>query len=166
MDRRDSLRTIAAAVLVPAVWPRLRLQHLAPGVLDARQMATVNAVAQRIIPATHSPGAGDIHVEQFVDLMLSDWYTVADRERLLSGLAAFDGFLDATPERQATLLQALDDAAAASAAAPAGKPEHWFGMLKFLIVWGYCTSEAAQTQELGQWPLPWRYDGDAPYSAS
>jgi gluconate 2-dehydrogenase gamma chain len=170
MDRRDSLRTLAAAAVAPALWPGLlaprdllALADRAPRVLDARQLATINAVAQRIIPATHTPGAGDVHVEQFVDLMLSDWYTAADRERLLAGLAALDGFLDGPPERQTTLLQSLDDAAAGKL--DQGKPDHWFGMLKYLIVWGYCTSQAAQTQELGQWPLPWRYDGNAPYRA-
>jgi hypothetical protein len=40
---------------------------------------------------------------------------------------------------------------------------HWFGMLKYLTVFGYCTSKVGQTQHLALWPLPGRYDGDAPY---
>jgi Gluconate 2-dehydrogenase subunit 3 len=163
MDRRDTLRTLAAAAMLPALkyfTPRelLALADRAPRVLSERQQATVNAAAQCIIPATHTPGAGDVHVEQFVDLMLADWYTPTDRTRLLMGLAALDGFLDATPDRQTAILVALDTEAA-------GKPEHWFSMLKYLTIWGYYTSEVAQTSELGLWPLPWRYDGSASYNA-
>jgi Gluconate 2-dehydrogenase subunit 3 len=148
----------ATALLYLAPRELLALANRAPRVLDARQLATIQGVAQQIIPATATPGAGDVRVEQFVDLMLSDWYTATERERFLAGLAALDGFLDGPAERQTALLQSLD-------AAAVGKPDHWFGTLKYLIVWGYCTSQAAQTQELGLWPLPWRYDGNAPYSA-
>ncbi|HWZ59050.1 MAG TPA: gluconate 2-dehydrogenase subunit 3 family protein [Gemmatimonadaceae bacterium] len=163
MDRRETLRTIAAVAVLPALWqfaPRelMALADRAPRVLDARQSATINAAAQRIIPATSTPGAGDVHVEQFVDLMLADWYTPAERERLLAGLPALDRFLEATAERQTAMLVALDGEAA-------GKPDHWFSMLKYLTIWGYYTSQAAQTGELGLWPLPGHYDGCASYSA-
>jgi hypothetical protein len=163
MDRRETLRTLAAAAVLPALryftpHELLALADRVPRVLDARQSATVNAAAQRIIPATNTPGAGDVHVEQFVDLMLADWYAPAERARLLAGLPALDGFLDAPPERQSAILVSLD-------AEAAGQPEHWFSMLKYLIIWGYYTSQAAQTSELGLWPLPWHYDGCASYSA-
>ena len=165
MDRRETLRTILAAAVLPAlrgVPPRelLAMAERAPGVLSARQSATINAAAQCIIPATNTPGAGDVHVERFVDLMLADWYTPAERERLLAGLGggALDGFLDAPADRQTAILVSLDTEAA-------GRADHWFSMLKYLIIWGYYTSEAAQTGELGLWPLPGHYDGCAPYSA-
>jgi gluconate 2-dehydrogenase gamma chain len=164
MDRRETIRAIAAAAVLPALGMRpftpgewLALVERAPQVLTERQRATINAAAQRIIPATHTPGAGDVHVEQFVDLMLADWYTPAERDRLLAGLPALDGFSDARPERQSAILESLD-------AEAQGKPEHWFAMLKYLVIWGYYTSQPAQTGELGLWPLPWHYDGCAPYT--
>jgi gluconate 2-dehydrogenase gamma chain len=163
MDRRETLRTIIGVAVLPALWqltPRelLALADRAPRVLSVRQSATINVAAQRIIPATNTPGAGDVHVEQFVDLMLADWYTPAERERLLAGLTALDGFLDVPAGRQTAILAVLD-------AESGGQPDHWFAMLKYLTIWGYYTSEAAQTNELHLWPLPWRYDGCASYSA-
>ena len=64
-------------------------------------------------------------------------------------------------------------ASARPAATPARHPPrldneategHWFAMLKYLTIWGYYTSEIGETRELGNWPLPWRYDGNAPYA--
>jgi len=163
MDRRETLRTIVGVAVLPALWqltPRelLALAQRGPRVLTQQQSATINVAAQRIIPATKTPGAGDVHVEQFVDLMLADWYTPAERARFVAGLTALDGFLGAPPERQTAILASLD-------ADAAGQPDHWFSMLKYLIIWGYYTSEAAQTNELHLWPLPWRYDGCASYTA-
>ena len=129
-----------------------------PGrVLDPGQLATINRAAQQIIPATNTPGAGDVHVEQFVDLMLAEWYSPAERQAFLAGLTALDGFLNAAPERQTAMLESFD-------AEARGHADHWFARLKYLTVWGYYTSEVGQTRELGLWPLPWRYDGCAPYA--
>jgi Gluconate 2-dehydrogenase subunit 3 len=129
-----------------------------PCVLSEAQRAAVNVAAQCIIPATGTPGAGDVHVERFVDLMLADWYAAEERARVVAGLGALDGLVDATPEQRTTRLLALDGEAA-------GEGDHWFSRLKYLIVWGYYTSEAAQTGELRLWPLPGHYDGNASYSA-
>ncbi len=39
---------------------------------------------------------------------------------------------------------------------------HWFGTLKFLTVWGYCTSEVAMKELFHSVPRPTKYDGAAP----
>ena len=87
---------------------------------------------------------------------MAEWYTPEHRRRLLAGLAELDAqrFLDLTLAVQTAILERLDAEA---------MPDHWFAMFKYLTVWGYYTSEVAQTRELGLWPLPWRYDGNAPY---
>ncbi len=54
---------------------------------------------------------------------------------------------------EVTALRRTDGAAASA---------HWFGMLKFLTVWGYCTSEVGMRQTLQSWPQPMRYDGNVP----
>jgi gluconate 2-dehydrogenase gamma chain len=159
VDRRETLRAMVGV----AVWslaPRELWALAVEGparVLDPRQLATINVAAQRIIPATHTPGAGDVHVEQFVELMLAEWYTPAERQAFLEGLTALDGFLNAAPERQTAMLESFD-------AEARGRADHWFARLKYLTVWGYYTSEVGQTRELGLWPLPWHYDGCAPYA--
>jgi hypothetical protein len=146
------------------------------GVLSARQSAIVTAAAERIIPASDTPGATDAGVTVFIERMLTDWYTPAERQRLLAGLAELDArsrtargrdFTGLGEADQVAVLTAVDDEVTDLRRSPspgAGNPDdHWFSMLKFLTVWGYFTSEAAMRDTLGQWPMPGRYVSCAPY---
>jgi hypothetical protein len=152
--------------------------------LSGHQNQTVVVASERIIPTTDTPGASAAHVNRFIDAMLTGWYSPGDRDRFLAGLAELDdrsrkahgvSFVDCTPTQQTALLLAADEevsalrrAAATSRLSdrsrPANPDEHWFAMLKYLSIWGYYTSEVAQTRELRVYPLPGRYDGCAPYS--
>jgi gluconate 2-dehydrogenase gamma chain len=158
MDRRETLRTMVGGVGFLTLGRHVHaLAREAPlRILSARQEAIVVAASERIIPATETPGAAAAQVSVFVDTILAEWYTPEQRQRLLAGLAELDAqqFLDRTPTEQADILDRFDAEAT---------PDHWFGMLKYLTVWGYYTSAVAQKQDLGLWPLPWRYDGNAPY---
>jgi Gluconate 2-dehydrogenase subunit 3 len=130
--------------------------------LTAHAEQTVAIAAERILPATDTPGATDANVSAFVDKMLADWHTPAERDRFLAGLRDLDvrcraraarDFVDCTEADQLAVLTALDAA-----------HEEWFARLKYLTVYGYCTSEVGQ-RALGLFPLPWRYDGCAPLDA-
>jgi len=56
------------------------------GVLDAHARRTVVIAAERIIPASDTPGATDADVVSFIDRMLADWYNPDERNRFLAGL--------------------------------------------------------------------------------
>ncbi len=131
--------------------------------LTAHAERTVAIAAERILPATDTPGATDAKVSAFIDTMLADWHTPAERERFLAGLRDLDtrcraraarDFVECSETDQVAVLTALDDA-----------HEEWFDRLKYLTVYGYCTSEVGQ-RALGLFPLPWRYDGCAPLDAA
>jgi len=137
--------------------------HAPRRALTAHAERTVAIAAERIIPATDTPGATDAKVSAFIDKMLADWHTPAERDRFLAGLGDLDArcrarasrdFVDCTEADQVAVLMALDAA-----------HEEWFGRLKYLTVYGYCTSEAGQ-RALGLFPPPWRYDGCAPLDAT
>ena len=148
--------------------------HTVAAVLSAHAAALVTTAAERIIPATDTPGATQAGVTRFVETMLSGWYPAADRDRFVAGLATLDTrsrarggkvFFAASAMDQDAVLRQLDDevtllrrsdASAASA--------HWFAMLKFLTVWGYCTSEVGMRDTLRSWPQPMRYDGNVAVS--
>ncbi len=126
---------------------------------------TVAAAAERIIPATDTPGATDANVSAFIDKMLADWHTPEEREQFLAGLRDLDhrcrargtrDFVDCAEADQLAVLTALDDEVTAPDAT-----DHWFARLKYLTVYGYCTSEAGM-RTLRLYPLPGRYDGCAP----
>jgi hypothetical protein len=136
---------------------------------------TVTAAAERILPATDTPGATDAGVSAFIDKMLADWHTPAERDQFLAGLPDLDArsrartsrdFADGAAPDQIAVLTALDTEVTALRASQgdAAANQHWFAMLKYLTVYGYCTSEAGM-RTLGLHPRPGRYDGCAPIAA-
>ena len=144
--------------------------------LDAHALRTVITAAERIIPASDTPGATDAGVAAFIDKMLADWYSTEERNRFLAGLRALDAkcraldgkdFADCNEANQVAVLAAFDDEVSALRRTPRGANpnDHWFAMLKYTTVFGYCTSEVAMRQTLGAWPRPGRYDGCAPVAA-
>lgn len=152
--------------------------HRAPPVrrtLDRMTADSIAAAAALIIPATDTPGAIEAGVPAFIAHMLEAWHTPEERARFLAGVPELDtraaargaaSFVEAPVATQVTILEALDDEVGAlrrqgSASANA----HWFAMLKWLTVWGYCTSEAGMRQLLHSWPQPMRYDGNAPVAS-
>jgi gluconate 2-dehydrogenase gamma chain len=77
----------------------------------------VVAIADTIIPETDTPGARAAHIDQFVDALLTDHFTPAEKERFLSGLTRLEartrsarkkGFSELTPAEQAVVVGELD----------------------------------------------------------
>ena len=188
MKRRDALKLIAGAAAVPALYShdlfalgREIHQQLgstaALKALNAHQNATVIAIAEMIIPATDTPGAKGARVNEFIDLVLTDWCTGDDCRRFLQGLADTDArsrkmfgndVVNCTPQQQTQLLTALDEELTELREANAQEREHaspavretetpvkhnFFYMMKRLTLIGYYTSEIGWTQELGRPPV-------------
>jgi len=181
MQRRDLIQWLVATAGLSAVETLTPADLLAFGrevhrrpvsrtsarALSAHAAETVTVAAERILPATDTPGATDAGVTPFIEKMLADWHTPEERARFVAGLQDLDtrcrahasrDFVDCSEADQVAVLNALD-------AEAAGRRDHWFGRLKYLTVYGYCTSEVGQ-RALGLWPQPWRYDGCAPLDAT
>jgi hypothetical protein len=100
MHRREVLRLLAAGSLLQLapshLFAVLREAHSliqsqgSLRSLNAHQHATVQAMAEMIIPRTDTPGASDVGAAEFIDLILTEWYEDAERTRFLSGLADVD----------------------------------------------------------------------------
>lgn len=175
MERRELVRWLVATAglhaldsLAPTDLLALgREVHGAPEAalraLSPHAERTVAAAAERIIPGAD--------VTAFIDKMLADWHTPAERERFLAGLPDLDrhcrarggrAFLDCTAADQIAVLTALDDEVTAlRASRGSAANQHWFAMLKYLTVYGWCTSEPGM-RSLGLYPMAGRYDGCAP----
>lgn len=189
MERRELLRWLAATAGLAALEGLAPEDLLALGrdvharttgvggsVLSPAATRTVILAAERIIPASDTPGATDAGVVGFIDRMLADWFDPAERERFLTGLPELDkrsreragrDFADCPEADQVAVLSAFDEELTALRRAGRGGEanRHWFGMLKYLTVWGYFTSEPAERKTLGSYPHPGRFDGCAPYQA-
>lgn len=146
--------------------------HASQGrVLDASATRTVTIAAELIIPRTDTPGATQAGVAAFIETMMAGWYSPVDRQRFLSGLSDLDArsrartstvFAQASHADQVALLEAVDqEVSALRRARSTSVNDHWFAMLKYLTVWGYCTSEVGMRDTLHSYPPPMRYDGAA-----
>jgi gluconate 2-dehydrogenase gamma chain len=184
MHRRELLKVIGAAAALPFVPARadaaVRMAESlhrrltteprpAPGaalsVLSPEQNELVTMMAEMIIPETDTPGATSVRINEFVDLLLAEWYDEGDRKRLLAGLDAIDSETRATygkrfvelaePERVLTL-HALDGMRESQEGL--GRA---FGEIKRLTVYGYFTSEPVQKNVLKTVMWPGRFDGCA-----
>lgn len=151
--------------------------------LDAHQRATVAELAEMIIPTTDTPGANDAAIDEFADIILSEWSTDEERSSFLSGLEALDTraamahggtFIALPPARRTALLTSMDaELTAARDARGAWRresgtprpPDHrelFFHQIRSLTVSGYYSSEAGYTKERKQVLIPGIYKACMP----
>jgi gluconate 2-dehydrogenase gamma chain len=150
-----------------------------PRVLTAEETELVAVVGEHIIPTTDTPGARAALVHRFIDTMLADYYTPAERQLFVRGLADLDArarsmtgapFARCTPAQQRATLDAVDQEAFAvvtsrSATDAARETEHhYFRTMKELVILGYYTCEVGATRELRYERVPGRFDGCVPLS--
>src|SRR5207248_705049 len=100
MQRREALRLLAATAALPILsrdaFSLFREVHeqlaKAPALktLNPHQNATVTAMSELIIPQTDTPGAKAVRVNEFIDLILTEWYEGDERARFLAGLNDVD----------------------------------------------------------------------------
>lgn len=178
MDRRDALRRLMTGAALPVAGSLFPAELLAWGrevhdaigaapqaavSLPAEAMRVLVPACERIIPADDTPGATAAGVPAFIAHMLANWYDPPERTRVIGGLESLDAISRtrhgqsfdrcATAQQDAMLLE-LDREG----------PNHWFGTVKNLTIFGYYTSEIGVRRELGQAPFTGRYDGCAPYA--
>ena len=135
------------------------------GVLNPQRRRCLEALVERIIPATDTPGAMEAGVPDFIELILEKGLMAEDAERFIAGIdevedlsrgnygndyiklnaAQQDGILTNLEQQAQTLKQ--------DGVTP------FFQLLKELTLVGYYTSETGATQEIRYLPIPGSYDG-------
>jgi glucoside 3-dehydrogenase (cytochrome c) hitch-hiker subunit len=178
MNRRDALRMLTAGAVLPALSPELFAfyQQAHPGgsytlrTLNPHQNDMVVAMIDQIIPATDTPGAKAARVNEFIDVILTEWATDEERRNFLDGLADVDkqsqalfgkDFASASPAQQLVLLRAMDAAAEVTRSHRKPRPPFWelegrdtqmqddfFTVFKNMTLYGYYTSETGFAKEL------------------
>jgi hypothetical protein len=193
MQRRDALKFLAAGAIAPALTPKLfaffQEAHPSSGyalrTLNPHQNGLVVLMSEMIIPETDTPGAKGARVNEFIDVILTEWATEEDRKHFLDGLASVDNqsnelygknFVDASPAQQLTLMRAMDEEIAMGPARPARHgntvPERdtqlkgkFFTVFKGITLHGYYTSEVGFKRELGLEIIPGAQHGCVPVAA-
>jgi hypothetical protein len=194
MQRRDVLKLLAAGAAASGLSPSLlafarEVQDQVGSTyklrtLNPQQNTMVVTMTDLIIPATDTPGAKAARVNEFIDVILTDWADDDERQRFLGGLADVDkssndlfgkNFNDASVDQQTTLLRAMDDAAMAKHSAHRVRhgntiPEdrdkeldgNFWDVFKGITLHGYYTSEIGFTQEEHLEIIPGAYHGCVP----
>lgn len=181
MDRRELLKSLGAALSLPVLQQLELTEALALGrevhahlgavigetryifkTLDSLQNRMVIEIAELIIPETDTPGSRAARVNEFIDLMLTDWFKAEDRERFLIGLARLDrqchevmdkSFLDCDETQRTKLLKELEAKALGSRdtmkwTSFTDPKQPFFQVMKALTLFGYYTSEIGIKVEL------------------
>ena len=197
MQRREALRLLAAAATLPLVSRdafslfqevhQQLPQTAALKALDPHQNATVVTISELIIPQTDTPGAKAARVNEFIDVIVAEWYDQEQKSTFLTGLADVDqrsqssfskNFVECSDKQQIQILNDLDEEAQVkSASIGRRRPRNvalttrlaekqlFFPMIKQLTLIGYYTSEIGFEQELHEEIIPARHAGCVPLSA-
>lgn len=172
MKRRELLRaagTAAALSFLPrqadAAWARVLAGYQTSNGLTADQRALVTAIADTIFPRTDTPGASDVGVTDWVNLIVAEYYADDVRAPFLQGLDAIDAqartskgqpFAALEATAQSEIVGTLDN--------PSDRrtPEaRAYSRLKGLVVYGYFTSERVQRDVLHSNNFHERFQGAA-----
>ena len=190
MDRREAIKrtalltgfaisssTIASLLQGCQAEARSPLGSWTPAFFTKEEGLTLAEISECILPKTETPGAKDVFVHEFVDLIIADCSNQEEQKRFRDGLAELMAgceqangrpFVDCSPEERLAFLKEQDWAAPATGE---GRPDleeedyPFFLRLKQLILLGYFTSEKVGTEVLAYDPVPGGYEPCRPYEA-
>lgn len=138
------------------------------GIFTSAQVKLLNEIADTIIPTTDTPGAKAAKVGQFIAVIVSDCYDANNQKLFMDGLVKIDAeskgrygktFLKCSPKLRHDHLAELDAAQKAfQKSKKKEEPNHYFRVIKDLVLWGYFTSEIGATKALRFLEYPGRYE--------
>jgi inorganic triphosphatase YgiF len=184
MNRREMLALLAGTAAISSLPDELlamgravhKRAHAATlRTLTAHQNETVATIAELIIPKTDTAGAREAGVPAFIDVMVTEWGDDNQRKAFAAGLANVDErsraafgkeFVGCTPAQQSEILEDLDYELAQARDAKTDTSGNFFGMMKWLTLTGYYTSEVGATSEQHFRIVPGRFEPCYPVGQS
>jgi hypothetical protein len=180
MDRREALKksafvagfalsTSATMGILKGCSPSGRPKW-PPRFLTKDQVSLVTAIADTILPATDTPGAIDVNVPEFIDLMLKDNFSPEEQQAFKEGASTFVKSVDTDfsthfekcdEEEKNKILTKEEQRSLEHFQATYQRT--FYMMVKELTILGYYTSEDVMTNMLDYHPVPGRYDGCIPF---
>lgn len=151
MKRREVIKNVAlmlgGALSAPTVmamnnWENATKPNISGKVftLTEKQQKIVAEIAEIIIPKTDTPGAKDVGVPAFIEMMLKDCYKEPEQLSFLEGLASMEKvkFLILNTDERRGVLKLLEQ----ETKKITGKVTPFWRLIKELTLLGYFTSEA------------------------
>jgi hypothetical protein len=124
--------------------------------LTADEWTLIGEVSELIIPTTDTGGALAAGVPAFVKMMLSDWFSEAERENFMAGMREFSaGALKKYGKKFGELTarqkdQYFGELLATAEGGATAQRTPFVVLMKRLTIFGYYTSELGATTELHQ----------------
>lgn len=181
MNRREALQR-TAAITGLAVSSSISLGLLKgcapsgkpswpPIFLKPEEISLVSAVSETILPKSETLGALDVHVPEFIDLMLRDCFSTEEQQSFRDGLNEFvttvdtaysDTFEGVSIKDKQTIIEAEEIRSAEQYAGTQKKS--FYQLTKELTILGYYTSEYVMKNMLDYHPIPGRQQGCIPFN--
>lgn len=130
-------------------------------------------IADVILPPTGSPGAKEAGVGECIPVIIRDCYTEENQQIMVAGLREFqtgcktrfnEPFEALTNDQKLAYIIQLDKSSKEyHRLKEANMPDHYFFLLKQLVLFSYFTSEKGATKALRYVQIPGKYIGDYPY---
>ena len=172
MKRRELLGALASAAALAVVsdktfaaWSRVASGIPLQNALSPAHLALVRAIADTIIPRTNTPGATDVGVHKFVDVIVNEYLTDTERVAALAGLDTIDArartesnvtFAELSNDKRSTMIDGFETGDRGA------EPSQTYWRIKGLIVHGYFTSERVMRDVLKVNVMPGKFEGAAP----
>ena len=140
--------------------------RLTPRALSSDQTQMIALIADTILPRSDTPGATDVGVPAWIDLVIGEYFSGARRAAFLADLSAIDQralsesgahFTALNRSDLARVVATLDAATGSKHLTPA---QRGYVQLKELVIYGYFTSKPVQQDLLKLVIVPGRFDAD------
>jgi hypothetical protein len=182
MDRRAAIHTLLkgglALSLMPGfaetAWSAIDAggNRPTPRALNSDQTQMIALIAEVILPRSDTPGAIDVGVPAWIDLVIAEYFSDVRRAAFLADLGAIDQlalsqsgahFTALSGGDLAKVVATLDAATGSKDLTPA---QRGYVKLKELVIHGYFTSKPVQQDLLKVVIVPGRFDADVRIPAS
>lgn len=189
MDRRAALKKTAmvagSAALVPSLFSLLqscqqkKRINWEPIFLTINQAELISTLVDTLLPKTETPGALDVKVDVFIDLVFAKLFNKAGQDAMIAQMEQFN---TACKEKFGSVFSELSEqdrdaflkkeefesgkynGSVWGTAVGEQKPVGFYRTLKSLALWGYFSSKEIGKNVLNYDPIPGEYLGCIPLS--
>jgi len=133
------------------------------GYFSDNEFSSIEGICNSILPKTSTPGALDVQVPYFIDLIVKDCMSKEDQQLIKQGLQQMNNqspaFTSLSSKEKSELVKEIDETAFKE-----GNYDHaWFKIIKKLALIGYFTSKDGMTKALNYIKVPGDYKACIPY---
>jgi Gluconate 2-dehydrogenase subunit 3 len=176
MDRRAAIQTLLRGGLALGLMPGFAEtawsaiaddgERHAARALSSDQTQMITLIADTILPRSDTPGAIDVGVPRWIDLVLAEYFSDAHRAAFLADLSAVEqsavsmSGVSLTGLKHHDLVKVINSLDAATGSQELTPAQRGYVRLKELVIYGYFTSKPVQQDLLKVVIVPGRFDAD------